>query len=192
MSIQSLYLSQDDEIIESSFVKVAPYIQGTLVWHILWTQMEFAFRIMINIILEQTLLCKITQVQRATKISVVLSGTLSWRWNVASSVSYLQNMVPWSMFLKVAFQLTLKICDLNSDVNDSYFLRCFIYVLYIYILCIYTYIYIYIYIYIYTYIYIHISIIIRYSEQNNSNIFRKVFRHFALINYIILYCIKKL
>ena len=29
-SIQSIYLSQDDEIIEPSFVKVAPYIQGTL------------------------------------------------------------------------------------------------------------------------------------------------------------------
>ena len=32
-SIQSVYLSQDDEIIEPSFVKVAPYIQGTLDTH---------------------------------------------------------------------------------------------------------------------------------------------------------------
>ena len=34
-SIQSIYLSQDDEIIEPSFVKVAPYIQGALDTHYL-------------------------------------------------------------------------------------------------------------------------------------------------------------
>ena len=33
LSIQLIYLSQDDKIIESSFVKVAPYIQGTLNAH---------------------------------------------------------------------------------------------------------------------------------------------------------------
>ena len=32
-SIQSSYLSQDDEIINQSFVKVAPYVQGTLDTH---------------------------------------------------------------------------------------------------------------------------------------------------------------
>ena len=32
-SIQSIYLSQDDEMIEPLFVKVAPYIQGTLDTH---------------------------------------------------------------------------------------------------------------------------------------------------------------
>ena len=32
-SIQSIYPSQDDEIIEPSFVKVAPYIQRTLNLH---------------------------------------------------------------------------------------------------------------------------------------------------------------
>ena len=31
--IQSIYLPQDDEIIEPSFVNVAPYIQGTLDTH---------------------------------------------------------------------------------------------------------------------------------------------------------------
>ena len=31
--IQSIYLSQDDEIIEPSFVSVAPHIQGTLDTH---------------------------------------------------------------------------------------------------------------------------------------------------------------
>ena len=32
-SIKSIYLSQDDEIIEPSFFKVAPYIHGTLDTH---------------------------------------------------------------------------------------------------------------------------------------------------------------
>ena len=32
-SIQSIYLSQDDEIIQPSFAKIAPYIQGTLDTH---------------------------------------------------------------------------------------------------------------------------------------------------------------
>ena len=32
-SIQPIYLSQDDEMIEPLFVKVAPYIQGTLDTH---------------------------------------------------------------------------------------------------------------------------------------------------------------
>ena len=43
-SMQSIYLSQDDEIIEPSFVKVARYIQGTLGSHFVkrfLTQMEF-------------------------------------------------------------------------------------------------------------------------------------------------------
>ena len=32
-SIQSIYISQDDDIIEPSFFKVAPYIQETLATH---------------------------------------------------------------------------------------------------------------------------------------------------------------
>ena len=47
-SIQSIHLSQDDEIIEPSFVKLTPYIQfkGLLIpimRNVLLTQMEFVF-----------------------------------------------------------------------------------------------------------------------------------------------------
>ena len=38
-----------------------------------------------------------------------------------ASVSFLQDMVPWRMFWKITFQLTY-ICDLNSNVNDSFLL----------------------------------------------------------------------
>ena len=37
-------------------------------------------------------------------------------------VTFLQDMVPWRMFWKITFQLTLKIWNLNSDVNDSFLL----------------------------------------------------------------------
>ena len=72
-SIQSIYLSQDDEIIKPSFVKVASYIQETLDTHYVkrsFNSYEFCFlefyRSSNNlepfhvIILEQTLLCAIT------------------------------------------------------------------------------------------------------------------------------------
>ena len=35
--------------------------------------------------------------------------------------------------------------------------------------------------------YIYTYICICYSEKKNNHIFRKIFRHFAFINYIILY-----
>ena len=37
-----------------------------------------------------------------------------------ASESFLQDMAPLRIFWKITFQLTLKICDLNSDVNDSF------------------------------------------------------------------------
>ena len=83
--IQSIYLSQDDEIMEPSFVKVAPHIQGTLDTHYVKRSvksngdcyLEFIdHRTILNLfrfnnILEQNLFCAIRQVQRATKMSVV-------------------------------------------------------------------------------------------------------------------------
>ena len=45
-SIHSIYFSLDDKIIEPSFVKVAPYVQGLLILIIvnaILSQMEFVF-----------------------------------------------------------------------------------------------------------------------------------------------------
>ena len=39
----------------------------------------------------------------------------------------------------------------------------------------------------YIYIYVMLCYVICYSEEKNNHIFRKIFRHFAFINYIILY-----
>ena len=39
-----------------------------------------------------------------------------------ASVSLLQDMVPLRIFYKITFQLTLRICGLNSDVIDSFLL----------------------------------------------------------------------
>ena len=37
-------------------------------------------------------------------------------------MSFLQDMGLWRMFSKMTLQLTLKACDLNSDVNDLFLL----------------------------------------------------------------------
>ena len=70
--------------------------------------------------------------------------------------------------------------------------KCIYVYMYVYIyiyVCICTYIYIYINIYIYI-LYIHIYTIYiyiySYSEEKNNNTFRKIFRHFAFINYTLL------
>ena len=39
--------------------------------------------------------------------------------------------------------------------------------------------------YIYIYIYIYVYVYIEYSQEKNNNIFRKIFRRLAFINYII-------
>ena len=79
-----IYLSQDDEIIEPSFVEVAPSIQETLDTHYVKRSFypngvffqnfiddrNIVNLFMFNIILEQALLCAIVQVQKATKMSV--------------------------------------------------------------------------------------------------------------------------
>ena len=95
-------------------------------------------------------------------------------------------MTPWRMFWKITCQL--KVCDLNSDVNDSYLVSC------MFDLAIYIYIYIYISKYIYIYIYnkskyrwklqyhsgryqniININIYIYISRKYNSFVFELLF-----------------
>ena len=94
-------------------------------WYSLWQtffqlffQMEFVFYNFIDIEQSWAFSCSILL---SSKHSCVRSyrWTLSCKWNVASE-SFLQDMAPLRIFWKITFQLTLKICDLNSDVNDSF------------------------------------------------------------------------
>ena len=84
-SIQSIHLSQGNEKTKPSFVEVVLYIQGTrdtnyvkhsfksngVCFQNFIDHQTILNLFMFNIILEQTLLCTITKVQRATKMSVV-------------------------------------------------------------------------------------------------------------------------
>ena len=123
-SIQPVFVSQDDEIIEPSFVKVAPYIQWTLDTHVKrsfnsngvcflefhrsWNDLEpFYVQYYSQV---KTLVCDHIGSENN-------ENECGWGWNVAS-VSFLQDMVPWRMFWKITLQLTLKIYDLNLDFND--------------------------------------------------------------------------
>ena len=76
---------------------------------------------MFNIILEQTLLCAITQVKRETKMNVVFVRNFIMKVK-RDFIVLLARYGSMRMFLKTTFQLTLKICDLNSDANDPFLL----------------------------------------------------------------------
>ena len=109
LSIQSISFSQDEEVIEPSFVKVAPYIQGTLgtnymkrplnsngVCYLkLYRSSNDLNLFMFNIFLKQTLLCVITQIQIATKISVVFVRNFIMKMKRGFSV-LLQDMILFS------------------------------------------------------------------------------------------------
>ena len=122
-SIQPVYVSQYDEVIEPSFVKVASYIQGTLdnvkrsfnsngvcflEFHRSWDDLgPFYVQYYSQV---KTFECNHTG-------SESNKNKCGWGWTVAS-VSSLQDMISWRMFWKITLQLTLKIYDLNLDVND--------------------------------------------------------------------------
>ena len=148
-----------------------------ILWNVLLIPMEFAFSnfidyrtisnlFMINIILEQTLLCAITKVQRATKISVAFVGNFIMKVKRGFSVHRLRY---GSMKI---------VLEIPKYVWSSYI---YIYVyIYIYICIIYIYVYVityilFIYMYMLYVIYIYISKPFEYVFDKQKNSFKNKF-----------------
>ena len=80
---------------------------------------------MFNIILQQTLLCAMTEVQRATKMSVAFVRNLMTKMkcgNIVLLAKYdsMRNVLKNNLSSKSLRYVTLKMSDINSDVNNLF------------------------------------------------------------------------
>ena len=89
-SVQSIYLSRHDQIIEPLFVKVAPYIQRTLDTHYVKRPFNSKEVCVLDFYRSsndlETLLCAMTEVQRARKTSVIFVRNLMMQMKCGFSV----------------------------------------------------------------------------------------------------------
>ena len=125
-----------------------------ILWNVLLIPMEFAFSnfidyrtisnlFMINIILEQTLLCAITKVQRATKISVAFVGNFIMKVKRGFSVHLLRYgsmkivlEIPkyvWSSYIYMYIYIYVLFIYMYMLLHIYYLYICICYMLYIYI-----------------------------------------------------------